>query len=338
MDNEKSEANTHTSAENDLDAVNRMIAADAAASGIDLNSLEDSAGSQDTGGADNDVEALTNGSGDNNAAGQNERQDISADKSATGGASGEDDKAKKQDKDPKPKEEEKPLSNYEKAKAAAKEREARAWKKINEEKERLAQAARELEDRQRDTAQPASRYSADDYRASAERWETEADKLEAEGEFEKADEKRNLARLALKQAETLAKQGTPPTKAETDHETKLRLAQKAALQRAREEMPELTQKGSPLNEAVVGLLRANPGLLDTAEGPYWAAKYAQAESQASRVPDLEAEVSEFKAKIKELEEATSVGGASGPTAQPAQKAFEEMTLEEQERELAKMAG
>lgn len=237
------------------------------------------------------------------------------------------DKAKAKDEKPKDKPEDKGeenLSRYEKAKR----REAAAWNKINEEKTRIAEerAAIAKEREQFQATKPNT------VKFTAEQYEVAAEKFEAQGKFD-------LAEAAREEAKNL--RANPP-KAEPQGETKpvekskeFVDTQKKYWDAAKKEMPELIDPKSPVNATFKEILKVEPEFLQHPKGPYFAAKLAKAETAAARVPELENQVGTLKTELEKLKKLTALPENGIPGQIKPEKAFHEMSVEEQERELEK---
>lgn len=226
---------------------------------------------------------------------------------------------------PEKAEDESKLSPYERAKR----RETKAWKQINEAKldaetRTAALAAREQALAARESAPTPTaanghalgRYSAADYLAAAGQFEARAKQFEDRGQFDEADRENALAKAARDEAAQAANNPRPSTlDPRPSHEAAL--ARNWAQLKA--DMPELTDVNSPVNRETVALLKANPGLLSDAAGPYRAVIAAgrkmvrTLEAEAAKVPELLKQVETLTKKTKELESLTSLPGGGGPT-------------------------
>ena len=226
----------------------------------------------------------------------------------------------------------------------ARERAAKTWQEINAEKEALkaekekvAKAWEELEQKRTQAPQTPT-YTADEYRTAATSFEAQAEKLEADGKFDEADAKRTLAKLAREQAEKAPAKSANQAPDEGEAQARMLAAQKAALAQAKEELPDLAKKGSPLNTRVTELLRANPDLLDTPRGAYFAAHYAAEQLAASEVPALREKIAKYEQRISELEQAVSVSGSGTASTPPASRDFKDLSPAEQQAWLEREAN
>lgn len=214
---------------------------------------------------------------------------------------------------PKPGEPAKEQSRY----AKELERRDKSWKALNAEKEALAKAKAEFEAQQAKVVAP--KYTADQYDAAAE-------KFEAAGKYDLAEAAREKAKelRANPQAEAEAR----GAQESAQHQQAL----DASWQRVKAEMPEALDKSKPFNAALLAFIKAEPELMKHPNGPYLGAVFVRNQLQAEAAKPLQAEVETLRAKVKELEARVTVPG-SGLSKLPAPKAFNEMTADEQEREL-----
>ena len=249
-------------------------------------------------------------------------------------------------------------SPYEKARA----RQARAWQTINAKKAEMdlreqALAARETALASRPAAPPAAapgaagQFTPEQLVKAAGRFEHDAQQLEAQGRFDEADKKRDVARIAKDTART-AQAGGPGLGAQPAA-AGVTLDQSWA--RLKTDMPELTQAGTPANQEVLAMLKAEPSLLADELGPYRVMvkvgrkmvgqleqKAAQAEAQAARVPGLEAQIATLTKDNERLMKATSLPGGDvspggGGAAPPAfEKLSTDKMAEQLEAEMAQM--
>ena len=233
----------------------------------------------------------------------------------------------------------KPPSRFEKERA----RQQNQWQQIAAEKERLARERAEFEAERKRLAQEReatskARFSKAQYEQAAEGYAAEAKRLEDAGDFDRADEARALAKLARNaaaQAPATAEPAAAP--AATPN---LDAALTASWTKAKAELPAVLEKGSPLNAAVSQFLQSHPALFEQPDGPYLAVKACAAALESVNVAGLAAEreaqakeITTLKARVKELEAATSVAAAAGPTGATSQARFEDLPLDEQRRQL-----
>lgn len=254
-----------------------------------------------------------------------------------------------------------PKSAYEKAK----EREAKAWQKIEADKAEVAREKaevlkqrQELDAARRQIAQPAKPAPAaeSDVMNDPVALEKAATKYEAEGKYDLAD-------LARERAAEVRK--NPPAKPEAaqapiagkpyfelqQHEITLsgmskgevNRQQNALYQQAMQEMPEVLKQGSELNQKFLGLMQQNMEALHFPRGPYMLAKMVKLESDASRLPGLTQEVQaktteieNLNKRVKELEALVTPGGGGPVDLSQTDRAFEDLSVEEMGQEVRRM--
>lgn len=212
-------------------------------------------------------------------------------------------------------------SRYEKARG----RQENAWKQINDEKaalkadrERLEASQRAFEE-QRKTEE--ARFTPDQYDKAAE-------KFEKEGKFDLAD-------LARQRASELRK--NPPPSPQQREVMAAQAAQHQAQMKewwgkAAIDFPSVAKEGSTENQALAGFIKAEPDVLRSPKGMYYAARLVTAEQSAARVPAMEKELGALRARVKELEALTAPGGGGvaqnpNPKAAPKSDAEEYAELE-----------
>lgn len=205
------------------------------------------------------------------------------------------------------------------------ERRERSWQKLEEEKAKLRQEREALEaERQKVTKTAAPRdekgYSADEYEDAAKKFEASGDTVLAEKARQKAQELRQTA--TAKQEETRL--------------AEFRQKWTETVAKVVDEHPDLKSADSELAKKVTSALRENPHFSMTPEGFRKAVEYVQLSDKAASVPGLQAEVETLKKEIERLNKLTSLS-ASGPTAKPGTKSFEDLPAKEQEAELTRMA-
>jgi hypothetical protein len=253
-----------------------------------------------------------------------------------------------------------------------------SWKALNTEKERFRQEQetlrQEREQWQRQREQEAvktakSRYTPEQYEQAAGQMaeqsktldlqakglDAEAAKLEDEGKFKEAEKARAQAQ-ELREKSIYQKQSAENAKAQAEHYRKnpdptlqkVQERNQKALQHftleAAKRWPDFAKEGGEVQQKVAAELQAAQKLgLDANENPalmYHAVRLVAAESSAARVPGLEKELGELKAKVKELQALTAPGGGTDSARRgeiPAKK-FEEMSATEQAATLAQSAG
>lgn len=233
------------------------------------------------------------------------------------------------------------------------ERRERSWQELNRQKEELKRERDEF-DLQRQTVTEREKalrrvpqrngYTADAYEAAAPKFEAKARELEMAGDFEKADEQRQLAESAKVTAAELRKQA--PGAGLTSDE---------AWKRLKTDLPEALNVTSPLNRELRALIQTRPDLLADEAGPYRVAvlagrklvagleqELARHQGESRKVPELTKQVETLTARVRELEGKTSPAGDGGGGAanrgNGRGRDFNAMTTAEQEahieRELA----
>lgn len=207
------------------------------------------------------------------------------------------------------------------------ERRERSWEKLNQEKEQLRKEREELE-RARQELEAQRKVSGDEG-LTPEDYEAAAKRFRADGKLDLADE-------ALRKAKELR---------ERPREEVVEREQRLSFERAKAKYgPDLVTPGTPLNTEVLGLLKRFPALSELPNFPEYAAEWAaeriesgKVMSEASRVPELEQKVQSLTKELEALRSATAISPA-GAAKVPQVKAFEEMSLEEQEAELRRLTA
>jgi len=101
--------------------------------------------------------------------------------------------------------------------------------------------------------------------------------------------------------------------------------------------PDLKDSNTPLYKAVSEILQTRAILRNYPTGIKDAVEIAKVKIKAETASDLSKKVAEYEKELSQLRKATTP--ASGQPKGPARtKAFHELTLDEQERELMKMAS
>lgn len=221
-------------------------------------------------------------------------------------------------------------SKYEKAAS----RQADAWKQINTEKDEVRSLRKQLDtDRE---ALKAERQALEEEKAKAsqpkykpEDYDAYAEKCEAEGKLE-------LAEAARAAAEELRK--NPPKPIDTKaQEEEFKAKQKEWHGKAAVDFPKIIVKESDEFKSLAKLIGEIPQIQTDPQMMYYAARLATAEVASARVPTMEKELGEARAKIKELEGKLQVptdGIVSGVTGE---KSFEQKTEGEQYAEVEALA-
>lgn len=221
---------------------------------------------------------------------------------------------------------EKKPTRYEKAKS----RLEKEWEDVRAEKARIkaereqieAAKARQTTETPSQEAKSSSRkFSAEDYREAAKSYRDEG--------------RDDLAKLAENKASEIEVEDRREIEQKTQAE--LKSAWDKNLLEEVEANPELKDSSSPLYKSVAEMLQNHAILRNYPAGIKDAVGIAKVKLQAESASDLRKKVAEYESELAQLRKATTP--ASGQPKGPAKtKAFHELTLDEQERELMKMAS
>jgi len=221
---------------------------------------------------------------------------------------------------------EKKPTRYEKAKS----RLEKEWEDVRAEKARIkaereqieAERARKTpETPQSETKSSSRKFSAEDYREAAKSYRDEG--------------RDDLAKLAEQKAGDIEVEERKEVEQKTQAE--LKSAWDKNLLDEVEANPELKDSNSTLYKAVSEMLQNHAILRNYPAGIKDAVGIAKVKLQAESASDLKKKVAEYEKELSQLRKATTP--ASGQPKGPAKtKAFHELTLDEQERELMKMAS
>jgi len=221
---------------------------------------------------------------------------------------------------------EKKPTRYEKAKS----RLEKEWEDVRAEKARIkaereqieAERARKTsETTQSETKASSRKFSAEDYREAAKSYRDEG--------------RDDLAKLAEQKAGDIEVEDRKEIEQKT--QTELKSAWDKNLLDEVEANPELKDSSSTLYKAVSEMLQNHAILRNYPAGIKDAVGIAKVKLQAESASDLSKKVAEYEKELSQLRKATTP--ASGQPKGPAKtKAFHELTLDEQERELMKMAS
>jgi hypothetical protein len=221
---------------------------------------------------------------------------------------------------------EKKPTRYEKAKS----RLEKEWEDVRAEKARIkaereqieAERARKTsETPQSETKSGSRKFSAEDYREAAKSYRDEG--------------RDDLAKLAEQKAGDIEVEERKEVEQKTQAE--LKSAWDKNLLDEVEANPELKDSTSTLYKAVSEMLQNHAILRNYPAGIKDAVGIAKVKLQAESASDLSKKVAEYEKELSQLRKATTP--ASGQPKGPAKtKAFHELTLDEQERELMKMAS
>jgi len=221
---------------------------------------------------------------------------------------------------------EKKPTRYEKAKS----RLEKEWEDVRAEKARIkaereqieAERARKTpETPQGETKSSSRKFSAEDYREAAKSYRDEG--------------RDDLAKLAEQKAGDIEVEERKEVEQKTQAE--LKSAWDKNLLDEVEANPELKDSTSTLYKAVSEMLQNHAILRNYPAGIKDAVGIAKVKLQAESASDLKKKVAEYEKELSQLRKATTP--ASGQPKGPAKtKAFHELSLDEQERELMKMAS
>ena len=221
---------------------------------------------------------------------------------------------------------EKKPTRYEKAKS----RLEKEWEDVRAEKARIkaereqieAERARKTsETPQSETKSGSRKFSAEDYREAAKSYRDEG--------------RDDLAKLAEQKAGDIEVEDRKEVEQKT--QTELKSAWDKNLLDEVEANPELKDSNSTLYKAVSEMLQNHAILRNYPAGIKDAVGIAKVKLQAESASDLSKKVAEYEKELSQLRKATTP--ASGQPKGPAKtKAFHELSLDEQERELMKMAS
>jgi len=202
------------------------------------------------------------------------------------------------------------------------------WDNLKEERERLKAEREAIENAKKQASQPGAetaksgnrRFSAEDYREAAKSYREEG--------------RDDLAKLADEKAVEVETEERKEIEQKTQAE--LKSAWDKNLLEEVESNPELKDSNSALYKAVSEMLQNHAILRNYPAGIKDAVGIAKIRIKAEAASDLEKKVAEYERELAQLRKATMP--ASGqPSAPKKTKAFHELSLEEQEKELFKMA-
>ena len=221
---------------------------------------------------------------------------------------------------------EKKPTRYEKAKS----RLEKEWEDVRAEKARIKAEREQIE---ADRARKTSETTQEEARASSRKFSSE-DYREAAKSYR--DEGRDdLAKLAENKASEIEVED------KRAFEQKVQIEMKSAwdknLMEEVDANPDLKDSNTPLYKAVSEMLQNHAILRNYPAGIKDAVGIAKVKLKAESASDLSKKVAEYEKELSQLRKATTP--ASGQPKGPAKtKAFHELTLDEQERELMKMAS
>jgi len=221
---------------------------------------------------------------------------------------------------------EKKPTRYEKAKS----RLEKEWEDVRAEKARIKAEREQIEaERARKTSEApqgetktgSRKFSAEDYREAAKSYRDEG--------------RDDLAKLAENKASEIEVEDKKEF--EQKVQTEMKSAWDKNLMEEVDANPELKDSNTPLYKAVSEMLQNHAILRNYPAGIKDAVGIAKVKLKAEAASDLSKKVAEYEKELSQLRKATTP--ASGQPKGPAKtKAFHELTLDEQERELMKMAS
>ena len=221
---------------------------------------------------------------------------------------------------------EKKPTRYEKAKS----RLEKEWEDVRAEKARIkaereqieAAKARQTTETSSQEAKSSSRkFSSEDYREAAKSYRDEG--------------RDDLAKLAENKASEIEVEDKRAF--EQKVQTEMKSAWDKNLMEEVDANPDLKDSNTPLYKAVSEMLQNHAILRNYPAGIKDAVGIAKVKLKAESASDLQKKVAEYESELAQLRKATTP--ASGQPKGPAKtKAFHELTLDEQERELMKMAS
>ena len=223
--------------------------------------------------------------------------------------------------------EQKKPTRYEKAKS----RLEKEWDDVREEKARLKSERESIEQAkaQRETSQSGSetqktgnrRFSAEDYREAAKSYRDEG--------------RDDLAKLAEQKSTEIEVEDQKQQQVKIQGE--LKASWDKNLQDEVDSNPDLKDSSTPLYKAVSEMLQTHAILRNYPAGIKDAVGIAKVKLQAETASELRKKVAEYESELAQLRKATTPGSGQ-PTGPAKTKAFHELSLNEQESELMRMAG
>jgi hypothetical protein len=223
--------------------------------------------------------------------------------------------------------EQKKPTRYEKAKS----RLEKEWDDVREEKARLKSERESIEQAkaQRETSQSGSeaqktgnrRFSAEDYREAAKSYRDEG--------------RDDLAKLAEQKSTEIESEDRKEFEQKTQAD--LKSAWDKNLLEEVDSNPDLKDSKSQLYKAVSEMLQNHAILRNYPAGIKDAVGLARQKLQAETASELSKKVAEYESELAQLRKATTPGSGQ-PTGPAKTKAFHELSLNEQESELMRMAG
>ena len=207
----------------------------------------------------------------------------------------------------------------------------KTWKQVNEEKDRIKADKAALEEERRELErQKANRtnefkdsegYTADDYRRTAKAWEQD-------GEYDRAE-------WAKKQADVVEKEAKD-AQVNAEQE-KFREEFQRNFDKAAEDNPDLNTRTSDLHMGVMQLMQDKPFLSSYPEGIIDAVEVVKMRGASKEADELKTKLSEAEKEIEEYKGRLSIGGSPPTDRLSGARGFDDMSSEEQEKALEKVA-
>jgi len=175
----------------------------------------------------------------------------------------------------------------------------------------------------------------------------EADKLENDGEFDKAEALRDEAKFlkrdaasAIKTAENQRK--NPPELIQQKSQEQFIANQKEWVNKAAIDFPEFAKKDSQVQKDAAAyynqIVASDPSVTKLPGFVYFCAERASLKSAADRVPGLTKELTETKKRLSQLEAMTNPSPSGGVTKMPSGKSYLDLSPEEQFNQLKQDAS
>ena len=213
-----------------------------------------------------------------------------------------------------------------------------------EEQRKAFESDRQKWQAEREQAEAAKYKPPEFYESGARNMLAQAETLEANGDYDKADELRATAKLAAKHAQDLRLNPPPPVKTDDQRQQQLEAERKEWGSKTAIDFPAIVKKeGSPEQAALNEFCKTNPGILGfDASGRqvildpkalYFAARLVTAETAIAGLPALQKELGALRAKVKEFNEKSAPAGGGAVSGGTARKTAQNMSIEELEADL-----
>ena len=228
-------------------------------------------------------------------------------------------------------EEEQPKSKWAKNEA----RKSKSWKDINSQKEEIKRLREELDsdkaklnERHQELNEGKAYRDSDGF--SVADYEEAAEKLEGDGDYDLAEQTRSRAQEVLAEGEKVEKGHAVEEAQKKWDDTRADLMR---------ETPELKDSESELTKTANQILKDHPDLMYVPEGRglRHAVQIAEWKIKAGKSESSQAEVKELTEKLTKLEKKMSISGGFTNDRPDGERAFEDLSEEEQETHLRKAA-